>query len=105
MMKHATLAFDRVCPRIVQLSTIAGSWLFATAVWACPFCDEALAGPGAKGLSRAIGAYKLSMYALIAVPVLLVGGIAVSVIRSIQRVSRSGQGQQPAASVDTTHHA
>ena len=94
-------------PQLLRWAAIATVLLFVAPALAsaCPFCDEALAGPGAKGLSRAVGAYKLSMYALVAVPVLLVGGIASRIALSIRRASDSMRVQRPASLVDAARRS
>ena len=58
---------------------------------ACPGCKEALFEPGKIGqnLSTARG-YALSIMLMLAVPLLLVGGITTLVLRARRRSPRSG---------------
>ena len=61
------------------------------AVEACPGCKEAFFEPGkiAQNLSTARG-YALSVMLMLAVPMLLIGGITTLILRARRRSPRSG---------------
>ena len=57
---------------------------------ACPFCKDALWAPGgAATQSRLAQGFAFTILGMITVPLVLVGGIAVLVVRSARRAKRS----------------
>jgi hypothetical protein len=67
-------------------------------VMACPLCKEALFSPGeAAAQSRVVQGYAISIAALLGIPILLVGGITLRLIRSARHtraaaLRRAGSG-------------
>ena len=60
--------------------------LAETAVLACPLCKEALFSPGeAAAQSRVVQGYAISIAVLLGIPILLVGGLALWLVRSARR--------------------
>ena len=63
--------------------------LLTSSAMACPFCKEGLMSPGqAHAVSRAAQGYALSIAVLLGIPFLLVGAIAILVVRSARRAAR-----------------
>jgi len=57
---------------------------------ACPLCKEALFEPGqAEATSRLVKGYTISIATLLGIPLVLVGGIAMRIVRSSRRAHRS----------------
>ena len=73
--------------------------LTPAAVWACPGCKESLFDPGqlAQKRSTAIG-YALSITLMLSMPVVLVGGSTVLLVRAHRRKRRA----PPPQSVDSS---
>ena len=94
------LIFDSVNPKskiqnpkcevhaVLLLTIILSILFFPVAAIACPACKEALFDPGQlhQKLSTAKG-YALSIMLMLSVPVILIGGIATSIIRTQRRKS------------------
>src|SRR5262249_45201736 len=75
LMRLAMLAF--------LISLIAGN------AWACPGCQDALFNPAqAEQAVRTARGFAWSIYTLLAVPMLLVGGITALVVRASRRARR-----------------
>jgi len=68
----------------------AGCWLLSQATaLACPLCKEALFDPGqAEATSRLAKGYTVSIATLLSIPLVLVGGIAIRVVRASRRANR-----------------
>ncbi len=74
---------------IILLLLIADCWLLIAEVLACPGCSEALFDPAqAEQAVRTARGFAWSIYTLLAVPVLLVAGIATLIVRASRRVRR-----------------
>jgi len=60
--------------------------LLTSSAWACPLCKEALFSPGeAAAQSRVVQGYAISIAVLLGIPILLVGGLALWLVRSARR--------------------
>ncbi len=65
------------------------SFAFATVARACPGCSEALFDPAqAEQAVRTARGFAWSIYTLLAVPLLLVAGVATLIVRASRRVRR-----------------
>ncbi len=78
-----------VCGRIglVLCLLLIAAWMVPPAVQACPGCKEALVDPAEAqlGMRRAKG-YAVSIGLLLAVPLLMVGGVTTAVVRHARGV-------------------
>ncbi len=65
----------------------AGCWLLSQAVvFACPLCSQALFSPGETTAQvGALKGYLVSIVALLGLPLVMIGGIAVWVVRASRR--------------------
>ncbi len=63
--------------------------LVSRLTWACPFCSEALFSPGQAAAQQGVWkGYLVSIAVLICIPLVLVGTIALVIVRAMRRSRR-----------------
>ena len=90
---------DNKMRRACAWMVLAVCVLWTVRAWACPGCSEALFDP-AQGAARVgtLRGYLVSILVLLGMPVLMIGGVTVAVMRAARRARR-------ARSVVDTHGA